>query len=209
MAGSMSLVDLVADFKRSLHDSGALFDAANDADFARFLTLALPDMQAKRPVTKLGSVTLVADVPRVALGVLNVGFSAFKTYLWGDARVFRPWEPAWPGTLPRVGATFADGQWWLVFTPAPTAKQISAHGSQFDFWYYAEHAIGTLPADTTINRQDRGLLMLRAQAEAMRELAIRNAAKPVQLRDGLSGAPRNSTPAALHQELMRQFEAAR
>lgn len=212
MANTMSMADLVASLKASLHDAAAVFVGAGatiDAEFERFLLQALPDMQLKRPATRLGTVTIEANFPRVAVGALNTGFSAFKTFLWGDGLTIRPWEPAYPGPLPRVSATFAEQQWWLNFYPAPSAKQISAHGSKFDFWYYAEHAIGTLPADTTINQQDRGLLILRAQVEAMRELAIRNAGKPVQLRDGISGTPRNSTPAALAELLMRTFTEAR
>lgn len=210
MAGSMSRDDLVEDLKRSLHDSAGVFDAPLDADFVRFLQQALPDFAFKRPVTRLGTASLVADAPRVALDpAQNPGFLALKTYLWGDACPIKPWSPAWPGVLPSVSSTYADGQWWLVFSAAPTGKQISAHGSRFDFWYFAEHAIGMEAASTTINAQDRGLLLLRAQVEALRELAVRNAGKPVQLRDGFSGQPRNSTAAVLHETLMRQFEAAR
>jgi hypothetical protein len=71
------------------------------------------------------------------------------------------------------------------------------------------HGISTVGADTTVALVDRPLLLLRAQAEAMLELTLRNAAKPVQLRDGLSGTPRNSTPAALHATLLAMFAEAR
>jgi hypothetical protein len=69
--------------------------------------------------------------------------------------------------------------------------------------------LGDNAADTTVTAADRGLLLLRAQVEAMRELSVRAAAKPVQLRDGLSGVARNSTPAALHEVLLRVFWEAR
>lgn len=212
MPNTMSKEDLVASLKASLHDAASVFlgeGAELDTQFERFLLQALPDMQLKRPATRLGSVTIAANFPRFAVGVDNTGFAAFKTYLWGDGCTIKPWEAHYPGALPRVTATFDEQQWWLNFDPAPTARQISAHGSQFDFWFFAEHAIGTLAADTTINQQDRGLLLLRAQVEAMRELSIRNAAKPVTLRDGYSGQPRNSTAAALYTELLKQFEATR
>lgn len=212
MANTMSMVDLVASLKASLHDAASVFtvdSATPDSEFERFLQQALPDMQAKRPATRLGSVTIEANFPRVAVGVGNPGFAAFKTYLWGDGCTIKPWDPAYPGALPRVTASFEAQQWWLMFSPAPTAQQISAHGTDFDFWYYAAHAIGTLALDTTVNLQDRGLLILRAQVEAMRELSIRNAAKPVAMRDGLTGQPRNSTAAALYTELLKQFEATR
>ena len=211
MAETMNLVDLVASLKASLHDAGKVFvadGALPDAAFERFLRQALPDMQLKRPVTRLGTVTLNANVPRYALGS-NAGFAGLKTQLWGERCRFKPWEPGYPGALPRVSASFDANQWWLDFERAPTALQIAAHGSQFDFWFFAAHAIGADVAATTLNAQDRGLLILRAQVEAMRELAIRNAAKPVQLRDGLSGTPRNSTPAALADSLMRTFVEAR
>ena len=55
----MALDDLVADLKGSLHDAASAFDEAEDADFKRFLNLALPDMGVKRPITRLGRVLLV------------------------------------------------------------------------------------------------------------------------------------------------------
>jgi hypothetical protein len=208
MTYTMSRADLVLALKASLHDVASVFDgdtAAPDANFERFLLQALPDMQIKRPATRLGTVELRAGVARMSVGSSNAGFAAFKTYLWGDDCKIKPWSPDYPGTLPRVSASFEAGQWWLNFSPAPSGRQISVHGSQFDFWYYAQHTIGELPEGTTIGLQDRGLLILRAQVEAMRELAIRNAGKPVAMRDGVSGQSRNSTPSAMADALMRQF----
>lgn len=204
MPGTMSEADLVADLKASLFDSANVFTEANDAAFKRFLAQALPDMQYKRPITRLGTVQLVADTPRVEIA--DADFAAFKTDLWRDpARLPKPWDPNYPGPLPRVCATWDTDAWFFVFEPAPTARQISVLGADFRYYYFARHAIGAAAADTTVNPQDRGLLLLRAQAEAMLALATRNASKPVQLRDGLSGTPRNSTPAALHETLMRLF----
>lgn len=209
MANTMSMVDLVASLKDSLHDAANVFqgEAGPDADatYERFLLQALPDMAIKRPATRLGTVEVAANFPRFAVGAGNPGFTAFKTYLWGDDIKIPPWDPCYPGSRPRVCASFAEQQWWLIFDPAPTAKQIAAYGSKFDFWYYAAHAIGADAVDTTINQADRGLLILRAQVEAMRELSIRNASKPVTMRDGFSGQPRNSTAAALYTELLKQF----
>lgn len=211
MAGSMSLSDLVADLKRSLHDSAPLFNAQDDADFVRFLTLALPDMGYKRPRTQLGQLVLTAGTPRYSLAAFP-DFSTFKTHLWDrQNQVYfpQPWEPAYPGLSPRVCAS-NDGQgYWLDFDPAPNFKHISALGSTFKFFYFAQHTLGEQAAATTVTLADRGLLLLRAQAEAMRELMLRNMSKPVQLRDGLSGTPRNSTPAAVYDALMRNFLEAR
>ena len=211
MANTMSKADLVASLKDSLHDAAKVFvvdGAEPDVAFERFLAQALPDMQAKCPVTKLGAVTLTANFPQYPLNNA-LGFAAFKAQLWGDACPYKPWEPGYPGSVPRVTASYQAGQWSLMFDPAPTARHIAAFGSGFDFWYYGVHSIGTLAADTTVAPQHRGLLLLRAQVEAMRELSIRNAGKAVQVRDGLSGTTRNSTPAAIWKDLMAHFESAR
>lgn len=205
----MGLDALVVDLKASLFDAAGAFTAEDDADFRQFLARSLRDMQWKRPVTKLGEVTLVAGTASYSLAGL-ADFAALKMDLWRDVgKLPRPWEPGWPGALPRVSAQQVAGGWELVFDPAPTALMVAALGSSCRFYYFAQHAIGELAADTTVAEPDRGLLLLRAQAEAMLALAIRNAGKPVQLRDGLSGTPRNSTPAALHQTLLQLFIEAR
>lgn len=204
----MSLDSLVADLKASLFDAASVFTGEDDADFKRFLAQALPDLQWKRPLTKLGQVTLVAGTASYVLA--DADFAALKMDLWRDVgKLPRPWEPGYPGALPRITAQQGATGWELVFDAAPTAAMLAYLGSTCRYYYFAEHAIGLLAADTTVAEPDRGLLLLRAQAEAMLALAIRNAGKPVQLRDGLSGTPRNSTPAALHQVLLQLFMEAR
>jgi hypothetical protein len=208
MAGTMSLEDLVADLKRSLHDSAAVFDAALDADFERFLRQALPDMGWKRARTLVGQVTLVSGQANYSLALLP-DFYSYKTHLWEPSTRMQPWEPGYPGAVPRVSG-YKDGIGnWLAFEPAPSAGHITLRGSEFTFYYFGQHSIGADAADTTIGAADRGLLLLRAQAEAMLELSLRNVAKPVQLRDGLSGTPRNSTPRALFDALLTAFTEAR
>lgn len=200
----MTEADLLADLKRSLHDAASPFDAPNDADFKRFLAVALTGMQAKRPRTLLGSMTLQADVDLYPLAVDD--FAQYKTHQWGG-KVIRPWLPCYPGALPRIGAVKDGDTWQLVFDPAPTQAHLDAYGSTFRYWYYGTHSAGG--DGSTLAAADRPLLLLRAQAEAMRELSMRNINKPVQLRDGISGAPRNSTPAALYRELLAEWEKAR
>lgn len=204
----LSLASLVADLKASLFDAASVFTGEDDADFKRFLAQALPDLQWKRPLTKLGQVTLVAGTASYVLA--DADFAALKMDLWRDVgKLPRPWEPGYPGALPRITAAQGAAGWELLFDPAPTALMLTWLSTTCRFYYFAQHAIGTAAADTTIAEADRGLLLLRAQAEAMLALAIRNAGKPVQLRDGLSGTPRNSTPAALHQVLLQLFMEAR
>lgn len=205
---SMLLASLVADLKASLGEAAAQFRAAADGDFARLLGVALLDMQAKRPITKPGDVGLFALQARYALALDD--FAALKTHLWADpARTPKPWEPLFPGAVPRVAAQWDGGHWWLEFSPAPSVRQIAVWGSEFRFWYFASHVLSDTPDATTVNASDRGLLLLRAQAEAMRELAMRNVAKTQQMRDGYSGTPRNGSPAALFETLLAEFKGAR
>ena len=209
MAGTMSQADLIADLKHSLHDSAAVFNATADADFVRFLKQALPDMVWKRAITRLGQVSLMVGEPRYALTDYP-DFAAYKTHLWEKPAAYpTAWEPGYPGAVPRVNAIQDSGAYWLVFDPTPSSQHIALRGATFKFYYFALHEIGTAAVDTTVVPNDRGLLILRAQAEAMLELTLRNMAKPVQMRDGISGTPRNSTPAALHEALLRMFQEAR
>lgn len=206
MSGTLSRADLVADLKASLQDAAKVFVAANDADFSRHLDAAALDMGRVRPRTMLGTITLVAEQYNYTA---PADLLSYKSDLWGiPGRRINPWESSYPGRLPDVRFAVSGAVRELHFLPAPTAAQITALGAAFKFYYFAAHSIGATAADTTLHAGDRGLLLLRAQAEAMKEMAMRNIAKPVQVRDGMSQGPRNGTPSALFAELMRMFEGA-
>jgi len=207
MPGTMAKADLVEDLKASLQDSAKVFTAANDADFKRHLDAAALDMGVKRPRTLMGTLTLVADQYNYAA---PADLLSYKSDLWGiPARRIQPWENNYPGRLPDVHVALNGTTRELHLLPAPDANQISVLGSAFRFYYFAAHTLGPLAADTTILPGDRGLLLLRAQAEAMKEMAMRNIVKPVQMRDGLSNGPRNGTPSFLFETLMKLFEGTR
>lgn len=204
MPGTLSRADLVADLKDSLHDAASVFTAPADADFVRHLDKAALDFRRVRPLMKDGQIALEAGV---ATYTAPADLAEFTLETWSDACPSQ-WESAYPGQLPRVAIVGPSGARRLHLSPAPSAMHLAALGSDFTFLYVANHTVAELAADTTITAADRGLLLLRAQAEALRELAIRNVGKPVQLRDGHSGTPRNGTPAALWQALMAEFEGA-
>lgn len=202
MAGTLSKADLIADLKVSLQDMVKVFVAANDADFGRHLDVAALDMGRKRPRTLLGTLTLVADqfnYPAPA------DFLFYKSALWGVGRA-QLWEKSYTGRLPDVRTAMNGAVRELHLLPAPTSSQITVLGSAFKYYYFAAHSIGALAADTTIQAGDRGLLLLRAQAEAMKEMSMRNMGKPVSMRDGISNGPRNGTPQYLLEQLMKMFE---
>lgn len=206
MAGTMSRADLLADYKASLQDANKVFTAINDADFSRHLDAAALDMVRVRPRTLLGTITLVAEQYNYAA---PADFLTYKSDLWSvSARRISPWEKSYPGRLPDVVSAVNGTTRELHFLPAPTAAQIASLGSSFKYYYFAAHSIGAQAADTTILPGDRALLLVRAQAEAMKEMAMRNIGKPVQLRDGISQGPRNGTPQHLFEVLMKLFEGA-
>jgi len=206
MAGTMSQADLVADFKSALHDSASIFNAPSDADFTRMLDAAALDFGRVRHRTLIGSVTLVADQAEYAAPADMI---SPKLSMWGvgERTASRPWSSTWPGRLPRMSMAGDPGSALLILTPPPTQKQITLLKSTFKFYYFAGHKIDANAANTTIRAGDRALLLLRAVAEAMRELASRNVTKASISGAGLTSSPKNGTPAALYEQLMREFEA--
>lgn len=210
MPGTMSEADLVSDLKASLQDAASVFTGAGDSDLKRHLAAAALAFHCKRPRTLVGTLTLVADQAQYAA---PADLAAIKSSLWGITPKPRaqPWEKAWPGRLPDVRLVETASSpitRKLELLPPPSAHQIAVLGAEFKFWYYGKHAIDADAAKTSVMPADRGLLILRAQAEAMRELAIRGSKKPVALRDGYSGTPRNATPSYLFETLMKEFEGA-
>lgn len=201
MAGTMSRADLRDDLKASLHDSASVL--ADPEDFDRCLEVAAADIgsfggsSASR--TLAATLTLVAGQAEYAA---PTDFLRFKMALWGAATPVKPWDINFPGRLPDV--VHCDAV--LVLVPAPTALQIALLGSDYRFFYFAAHVISETAGSTTLAASQRGLLLLRAQAECCRELALRNITKPVALRDGISNGPRNGHPAVLYRQLLDEFE---
>ena len=90
----------------------------------------------------------------------------------------------------------------------PCAADLAKHGETLRYDYSARYTISDTAADTTVRPEDRWLLLLRAQAECMKELAMKNIDRPVQIGDNAPGQAKNSTPAALRERLMQEFMAA-
>jgi hypothetical protein len=205
MAGSMSEADLLADLKDSLQDAAKPFVAASDADFKRHLSLAVAAFNAARPRTLSSSVALQAEVATYAA---PADLHRFKFLQWGASCALKPWERGYPGRLPMVHEVAGEAGPELVFSPAPSAEQIAVLGAECRFFYFGRHAIGATAELTTVRPGDRGLLILRAQAEAMRELAMRGVVRPQQTHDGVSGGPAIGSPAALHEQFLLSFSRA-
>jgi hypothetical protein len=205
MAG-MDEASLIADLKASLQDAAQVFTATDDADYKRHLASAAADLGRVRPRVVLGTLTLVADQAEYDA---PADLQRPRLLYWGgdQARRVPPWDANHPGNLPHpVLSRTADGTGKILLRPAPTLRQINLLGAEARFDYYAPHAVGATETDTTVEPADRHLLLLRALAEATKELANRGITKPVQLRDGQGGAPKSGQPAALHAQYMDEFE---
>jgi len=204
----MTQTVLKDDLKASLQDAATVFTAAGDADFLRFLDKAAADLARFRPRIEQDSVSLVADQTDYAAPAALV---RIRTILWGrdEQRLRMPWEDNYP-TIPEVSIFRNYTGKQLRLTPAPTAAQITDLGEIFPFLCNKYHVLSDEAAGgagaTTVAEDDRSLLLLRAQAEAMKEMAMRNITKPVQLQDNIGGITKNGTPAALHEQLLDEFE---
>ncbi len=194
----MSRTSLTDDLTASLQDAATVFDPA---DFDRFVDVAAEALTAVRPRLVRTSLTVEAGTDRYAApaDLVRVHWSSWAT---PDTK---PWDPAYTGRRPRLSAEHDGSQPWVVFRPAPTVAQVTRYGAACPVTYVAQHVIAATATDTTVRAADRGLLILRAQAEAMKEMSLRNIGKPVQMRDGVTQGPKNGTPAALYQQLMDEF----
>jgi len=198
MAGTMSLADLRADLKDSLHDAASVLGDPNDFD--RCLMVAVEHLSFMLPRTLAATLTLAAEVAEYPA---PADYLRFKMAMWGRATTVQPWDKAHPGRLP--DCLYFEGA--LVLLPAPTAQQIGLLGNSYRYFYFAKYTLDELAANTTVPATLRAALLLRAQAECCKELAIRNVAKPVTMRDGGGGQPRNGTPGHLYNVLLAEFMA--
>lgn len=204
--GDMTRDSLVTDLKAILMDAAGKFTAAADADFIRHLDMAALDMGRVRPLTRVGSVTLVAGQSDYAAPADLV---QVKLPLWGlyERNSRKPWERHWPGPLPKLSVVDDAGTRTLWLSPAPTAAQIADLGATYRFYYFAAHIVAVAAADTTVQPGDRHLLLMRAAAHALQELAHSGVSKPVQLGNaGVGSMPKNGTPGALAEALVDLFE---
>jgi hypothetical protein len=189
----------------TLGNAASKFDAAADADFIRHLTAAALDLGRVRPRTLLGSLSLAADQPDYPA---PADLLQPKVALWcgAEKRRYKPWDPLYPGQLPRLSRVESGGAAELWLTPAPTAAQIAVCGATFRFYYFAGHLLSDEAGGTTVAAGDRALLLLRALAEGMRELAVSGVVNPVTLSRVMAQVPSNGTPQALTEQLLREFE---
>lgn len=203
----MGQAALVTDLKGILMDAAGKFTAANDADFIRHLAITSADLTRLAPTFKAGSFTLQVDVGEYASVPADMAY--LSRSLWGDKyRHARQWDPCYPGKLPGMGTGIGSAGTSVIFlSPPPTARQIELLGTDFTFLYAIRYAIGATTEETTVPETHRELLLLRATAHALQELANNGITKPVQLgSSGVGSMPKNGHPAALAEQLLKLTE---
>lgn len=206
----LSRQSLVDALKASLNNAVEYFKAAADADFIRLLDIAALAMSEVRPRIVRDSITLVAEQTDYAA---PADIMRVTRTVWGrQSRLERkPWESNYINRLPHLRLVETASGKVLELSREITASEITDIGADCGYFYEAAHSIDAVATNTTINPADRGLLLLRAQAEACAELSFRNIGKPVSMRDGVTGQARNGTPAALADRLLQSWreQAAR
>jgi hypothetical protein len=195
---------LIEALKAALGEAAERFTAPGDADFSRHLDRAAEDLVRVRPRVRTAELALEADTDLYAA---PVDLISFLYPLWGRAaqRQTPVYDQSHPGRLPWPSLVDGAEGAMLLLSPAPTQRQIDLLGSAYRYAYSARHVIAESAAETSVRQADQGLVLLRAMAEAMRELAVRNVVKPIQLHRGIGSVPASGTPQALHEALMQAF----
>lgn len=203
MPGTMSLADLTATLKASISSAADVLASAGDTVLEECVQASALELRRWKPNLALGTVNLVAGQRAYALPA-TIG--DYRRDTWGQTRK-QPWETGYAGRLPRSMVADVDGVRKLVLDPPPTQAHIDDAGAEFTFWHVIPHVVHpTDGAQTTIPATLRGLVILGAQAEAMRRMAMRNLTKPITVTEGFSNTPRNGTASFLYAALLAEFE---
>lgn len=197
----MTITDLRSDLTVMLSGCSTHFEPQ---ELDVLLTTAAEDLARRKSTMKRGTLTLVADQRDYAAP------SDILTPLashWGQQERgrFEPWEDNYPQRLPRLYLVQVGTTKTLEIDPPPSGSQIANLGSDYLYTYAITHTLSETEADTTVPPAQRGLLLLRALAEAMKTLAARGVHKPVSLGAAGDNRPKNGAPASLADQFMKDF----
>lgn len=196
----MQVSDLIVKLQAALMDS-AEFVAGHER---QLVEMALADYSRYRPQQRLGTLALElgVDCYPAPADLISVRVSYYGT---ATRKQYQPWERGYPQHLPTLSRIDDDhGKPLLRLSFMPGYHLLNQCGWQFSYSYYAAR---TIQNDTfSIDPHDESLLLLRAIAEAVKYLAVNHLSKNVSVRNSIGGEAKNGTPAAIHQQLMEQFE---
>ena len=197
----MNRPDLLKAYSDSLLDSQRAFKAE---DFERHMDTALRDLAQFRPHRVLAELNAMPmqreyECPADLIEVLATHYGR------AEKAQRQPWDAGYPTQrLPEVTVQYrADGSRYLQVFPAPSYQLLAQIGTVVGYEYSAGHVV--TDSYSSLTPVLVHLAILRAQAEAMRELAMRNSSMPTQVKDSLTNTPANGTPSYLYQLLMDEF----
>ena len=197
----MNRPDLLKAYSDSLLDSQRAFKAE---DFERHMDTALRDLTQFRPRRMLAELNAMPmqreyECPADLIEVLATHYGR------AEKAQRQPWDAGYPTQrLPEVTVQYrADGSRYLQVFPAPSYQLLAQIGTVVGYEYSAGHVV--TDSYSSLTPVLVHLAILRAQAEAMRELAMRNSSMPTQVKDSLTNTPANGTPSYLYQLLMDEF----
>jgi len=127
---------------------------------------------------------------------------------WGlqQKRILKPWQVDYPSQLPDIIVVNTSPK-QLKLSYVPQYSQIQSMGEEMLYQYYATHRLSENKSETTVPDDQQDLLILRAQAEAMKILSARFAGSTATAKSTISGIPKIGTPAALYHMLMKEFRS--
>ena len=197
----MNRPNLLKAYSESLLDSQRAFKAE---DFERHMDTALRDLTQFRPHRVLAELNVLPmqreyECPADLIEVLATHYGR------AEKAQRQPWDAGYPTQrLPEVTVQYrADGSRYLQVFPAPSYQLLAQIGTVVGYEYSAAHIV--TEEVCTLTEVDVQLAILRAQAEAMRELAMRNSTQPTQIKDSLTNTPANGAPSYLYTLLMNEF----
>jgi len=195
----MQLSTLINQLKMALMDSAELIEGNEQ----QVIEISLSDFSRYRPQIKLATFSLLTGQ---MLYSAPADFIRVRTVLYGqNQRAKQPWQPGYPHQLPKLSAIEDEqDKKWVQLSHFPVESVVLNCGRDFSYTYYAVRKISN---DTlTIDIQDEPLLLLRCIAEAVKYIAVHQLSKTVSVRNSIGGEAKNGTPAAIHEQLMTQFE---
>lgn len=202
----MDRATLRDELKASLLNAAEAF--TDPADFDRHLDRAASDLSRRRPLRLTASLTLKANQAAYTPVPDDLVRPVFTRWANSERIDRPPWAKKHPPPRPRITLVNEGGTRELRVTPVPTATELATFGDTLQYDYEARYTIGESDADTTVKPEDRWLLLLRAQAEAMGELAMKNVDRPVRVGTEGGSQSANATPAGLRERFMKEFLAA-
>lgn len=201
----MNRSNLLATHRAALGPVATRFAAANDADLLRHLDQARRMLAEKHPRILPGAWTVQAGMGSSSA---PAGFLGLHRLTWGLGCTAQPWEPGYPGPVPRLRSLMdpSGGGYMLWLEPAPTALQIAVWGASVTYEYRALHVLAD--DDThTLPDAEAPVLLLAALIVAMRELATRGTVDPVQMHRGVGSTASAQTPAEVLRLLQDEWRA--